>query len=215
MKITILTSDVGHPVYAHLVRWQQETRAAHVVELVTTVDALAGGDILFLISCHHIVRASDRARYRAALVVHASDVPRGRGWSPLAWQIVEGKNEIVVSLLEASDKVDRGDIWARETLHFEGHELVDEIHAALFAAELRLMDFTVKNLDRVTPRPQGEAEASYYRRRTPADSRLDPDKSIAEQFDLLRVADPVRFPAFVDLRGHRYIVRIEKAGQDR
>jgi methionyl-tRNA formyltransferase len=29
---------------------------------------------------------------------------------------------------------------------------------------------------------------------------------------LLRVADPQRFPAFFDLRGHRYLVRIEKAG---
>ena len=42
------------------------------------------------------------------------------------------------------------------------------------------------------------------------DSRLDPSRSIAEQFDLLRVADPQRFPAFFDLRGHRYLVRLKK-----
>jgi len=60
--------------------------------------------------------------------------------------------------------------------------------------------------------PQDERPPSYYRRRTPDDSRLDPSRSIAEQFDLLRVADPQRFPAFFDLRGHRYVVRIEKAG---
>ena len=47
------------------------------------------------------------------------------------------------------------------------------------------------------------------RRRTPGSIS---SRSIAEQFDLLRVADPQRFPAFFDLRGHRYLVRIEKAG---
>jgi methionyl-tRNA formyltransferase len=61
-----------------------------------------------------------------------------------------------------------------------------------------------------TPKPQDDRAPTYYRRRTPEDSRLDPQRSIAEQFDLLRVVDPDRFPAFFDLCGHRYVVRIEK-----
>ena len=57
--------------------------------------------------------------------------------------------------------------------------------------------------------PYRTAEEPQDRRQ---DSRLDPHRPIADQFDLLRVADPDRFPAFFDLRGHRYLVRIEKAG---
>ena len=59
------------------------------------------------------------------------------------------------------------------------------------------------------PRPQ-VGNPSYYRRRTPADSALDPNASLASQFDLLRVADYHRFPAYMDLRGHRYVITIEK-----
>lgn len=209
MKISVLCSSPDHPVHPHLVRWCEIRRAAHQVELVENAADLNGGDLLFLISCVEIVPAGLRARYRASLVAHASDLPRGRGWSPLVWQILEGRDVITVSLLEAADPVDSGAIWHQVQLHFQGHELADEIHAALFAAELALMDYAVDHLDIVQPRPQA-GTPSHYRRRTPEDSRLDPALSLAEQFNLLRVADPDRYPAFFDHLGHRYEVRITK-----
>jgi methionyl-tRNA formyltransferase len=64
----------------------------------------------------------------------------------------------------------------------------------------------------VQPAPQDASVApTYHPRRTPAMSELDPHKTIAEQFDLLRVADPDRYPAFFHFRGHRYVLKIEKA----
>ena len=171
---------------------------------------LLGGDILFLISCHEIVGKDVRDLYKSTLVIHASDLPQGRGWSPHVWQIVEGKNQIPVTLLEAEDQVDSGAIWKQLLLSFEGHETCEEINQALFLAELELMDFAVSNLDKIVPRQQDQREPTYYRKRTPEDSKLDPDRSIAEQFDLIRVADVNRFPAFFDFRGHRYTLRITK-----
>jgi len=212
MKITVLCSSRAHPVFPHLERWRAAQADRHqvaLVEAVAQVEALGRGDILFLISCHEILPPRLRALYRAALVIHASDLPRGRGWSPLVWQILEGRNDIPVTLLEAADPVDSGAIWHQVWLHFQGHELVDEIHAALFAAELELMDYAVANLGSVCPRPQ-IGEPSHYRRRLPEDSRLDPKRSLAEQFNLLRVADPDRYPAFFDHLGQRYALRISK-----
>ena len=75
---------------------------------------LAGGEILFLVSCNEIIGKDVRDRYMATLVIHASDLPKGRGWSPHIWQIIEGKKEIMVSLLEAEDAVDSGAIWAKK-----------------------------------------------------------------------------------------------------
>jgi methionyl-tRNA formyltransferase len=212
MKVSVLCSSASHPVYPHLEGWVKRARAAHDVELVQKKAELSGGDVLFLISCHEIISAADRQAYGASLVIHASDLPVGRGWSPHIWQIVEGKNEIVVSMIEAQDKVDTGAIWAQRPLVLEGHELHDEINEKLFAIELELMDEALSKFGRATPTAQDDRAPSYYPKRTPADSRLDPERPIAEQFDLLRVADPARFPAFFDLRGHRYVVRIEKAG---
>ena len=209
MRISILCSDPSHPVHPRLVQWCEAHRSLHTVELVDRVDRLSGGDVLFLISCNEIIDATVRERYRASLVIHASNLPEGRGWSPLNWQILEGRNDIVVTLLEVVDQVDSGPIWHQAGLHFSGHELMDEINAALFDAELALMDFAVANLETVQPRPQS-GNASYYRRRTPADSRLDVNRSIADQFNQLRVADANRYPAFFDYRGHRYEIILRK-----
>jgi methionyl-tRNA formyltransferase len=210
MKISVLCSDTSHAIYPHLKNWVKGASAHHDVELLQKKAELTGGDILFLISCHEIISSRDRQKYATSLVIHASDLPEGRGWSPHIWQILEGRSDIVVSLIEAQDEVDCGPIWAQRHLVLEGHELGDEINDKLFAIELDLMDQALEIGGRTMPQPQDDRTPSYYRRRTPEDSRLDPHRSIAEQFDLLRVADPIRFPAFFDLHGHRYFVRVEK-----
>lgn len=210
MRISVLCSDPAHPIHPLLARWCEVRRVSHAVELVHSKAELSGGDLLFLISCQEIIDAAVRANYRASLVIHASDLPRGRGWSPLVWQLLEGCDDIVITLLEAVDEVDGGAIWHQEQLHFAGHELVDEINVALFGAELALMDYAVANLETIQPRPQ-EGVPSYYRRRTPEDSRLDPRRSLADQFNLLRVADAARYPAFFDHLGQRYEIILRKA----
>jgi len=210
MKISVLCSSTSHPIYPRLESWVRDAGAGHDVELLQKAAGLSGGDILFLISCHEIVSLRDREKYGRVLVIHSSDLPEGRGWSPQIWQILSGRNDLVVSLIEAHDNVDAGPICAQRRLMFEGHELYDEINARLFSAWIELMDYAVANAGHLTPAPQDDRTPTYLRRRTPEDSRLDPDQSIAAQFELLRVADPARFPAFFDFRGHRYFVRISK-----
>ncbi|ODT77419.1 MAG: UDP-glucuronic acid dehydrogenase [Pelagibacterium sp. SCN 64-44] len=211
MKIAILCSSPAHPVNAWLERWIARHAGNHDIALLRRVEELEAGDILFLISCTQLVSRAHRARFANTLVIHASDLPRGRGWSPHIWTIVEGGRQIVVSLLEAEDKVDSGAIWAKLTLDIPPHFLADEINAALFDAELNLMDRALELYGTNPGTPQaGDVEPSYYRQRTPEDSRLDPDKSITEQFDLIRVCDPQRFPAFFELHGHRYKLTLEK-----
>ena len=91
-------------------------------------------------------------------------------------------------------------------------ELVDELRSAQAEATLRLCREFVAGypFSGDISRAQ-EGEPSYYARRRPADSRLDPDKTLREQFNLLRVADPDRYPAFFELAGRRYEVRISAA----
>ncbi|MFO7736161.1 MAG: hypothetical protein R6W70_08115, partial [bacterium] len=62
------------------------------------------------------------------------------------------------------------------------------------------------------PVPQN-GESSVWPKRTPADSELDVDKTIAEQFDLLRTVNNRDFPAFFRYRGERYTMRITKKGR--
>jgi methionyl-tRNA formyltransferase len=213
VKISVVCSDAAHPIFPHLQHWCAERGAIHSVELVTRISELPGGDLLFLISCSEIVPAALRNCYQAALVIHASDLPAGRGWSPLVWQILEGRSDIAVALLEAVDPVDSGAVWQKRWLHFDGTELHDELNRALFAVELELMDYALENFGKVQPMQQNEVGASWYPRRSPEDSKLDPERSLAEQFDLLRVVDPERYPAYFEYRGASYDVVIKKRGK--
>lgn len=211
MKIDVVCSDPNHPVMSYLSEWRQAPcNEIHDIHVVHDVSAVTGGDIMFLLSCSQVIDDVIKKQYRHCLVLHASDLPRGRGWSPYIWNILEGDNELTVCVLEADLPVDSGDIWLRKRFSLQGHELLPEIYSLLFAAEISLMNEVINRLSDIQPEQQDASKASNYPRRTPEDSRLDPDKSIAEQFDLLRVVDTDRFPAFFELHGQRYILTIKK-----
>jgi len=210
MRISILCSDSKHPVYTYLSDWCEKKSLSHEIELVSEVDSLTAGDLLFLISCTTIITTEVREKYISSLVVHASDLPNGRGWSPLVWQVLEGRDEIIVSLIEAADPIDSGKIWGQRVLLLEGHELVHEINNKLFDIELELMDYAIDCFRQIKPKEQKEIAATYYRKRVPEDSRVDPEKTISSQFDLLRVCDPERYPAFFEFRGCEYEFKIFK-----
>lgn len=212
MKISVLCSDKEHPIQSRLREWCERQRAANDVELVLKSSDLSGGDILFLISCHEIIGPRVRDRYSTALVIHASDLPEGKGWSPHVWSVLGGADHLTLTLFQADDGLDTGPIWKKVRVELEGHELCDEINDKLFAAELALMDFAVANAGTVKPQPQ-PAGGSMFPRRKPEDSRIDPHRPLAEQFNLLRVADPERYPAFFDLAGHRYEIALRKRRQ--
>ncbi len=211
MKISFLCSDAKHPICGYLNKWIEGKRDYHDIELVHAKSDISGGDILFLVSCTEIVTAADRGQYHNCLILHASDLPIGRGWSPHIWEISRGADRITLSLLEAEDKVDSGRIWKKKQIPIPKHALWDEINNRLFEAEIDLIDFAVNQYDAVEPKIQAEdIEATYYPRRNPEDSRIDPSRSLIEQFNLIRVCDPNRFPAFFEYLGHRYTLKIEK-----
>ena len=55
-------------------------------------DMPSGGDIAFFLGCTRIASPKVLSKNSFNIVVHASDLPKGRGFSPLKWQILEGKN---------------------------------------------------------------------------------------------------------------------------
>ena len=211
MKISILCSDSSHPVNGYLEKWSLEAKDSHVISILREKSELIGGDILFLISCSEIIDEAERKKFRYCLVIHASDLPKGKGWSPYIWDILNGNEKITISLIEAEDKLDTGRIWEKISVPIPKHYLWDEINDVLFKAEIDLIEYAIINLDQVNPKPQPlSKKSSYYRKRTPSDSKVDPNLSISQQFDLIRVCDPIRYPAYFEHLDHKYKLTIEK-----
>jgi methionyl-tRNA formyltransferase len=172
-------------------------------------DDIGRGSLAFFLGCTQLAPASVLERNQYNLVVHESDLPRGRGFSPLSWQTLEGSNHIAVCLLEAVEEADAGPVFMREQLHFEGHELNGELREAQGRMTAGMVMRFLAQEAPANPEPQAGAP-TWYPKRMPADSALDVDRSIREQFELLRVVDNERYPAFFELRGHRYRLRIDK-----
>lgn len=165
------------------------------------------GDILIMLSCNRIFKELTLNKHN--LIVHESDLPRGRGMSPFTWQILEGKNRIPVTLLEASDELDAGVIYDQTYIDLNGCELVDEWRALQAKATINL----IRRFISIYPKVEGKeqvGEPTYYRSRTIEDSRLNVDQTIEEQFSLLRVVDNNRYPAWFERNGVRYKVEITK-----
>jgi methionyl-tRNA formyltransferase len=184
-------------------------RDGHSVEWVHAPGELRGGDYCFFLGCGQLVPAAIRARYRHNLVVHESALPHGKGWSPLTWQVLEGRTEIPVTLIEAAERVDSGLIYAEEIIRLAGDELVTELRARQAAATLTLCRRFVQDYPQCLAQARAQSgEESFYARRRPEDSRLEPARTLAEQFNQLRVADNDRYPAFFEHQGRRYRLAI-------
>jgi methionyl-tRNA formyltransferase len=209
MNISILTTSTEHPVNAYLGKWAEKNKN-HQVSIVHLKKELISGDILFLISCSEIISKLERGKFKKTLVVHASDLPYGRGWSPYVWEIINGATDITLSLLEAGDKVDTGDIWKKVNVSIPKTTLFDEINEVIFNSELELMDFAIENYHTIEPKKQLNIDSECWPKRSPKDSEIDINQTIFEQFDLIRVCDPQRFPAYFYKDGVRFNIAIEK-----
>lgn len=168
---------------------------------------LQHGDVAFFLSCMKIASPEILARSRRNIVVHESALPHGRGFSPLVWQILEGKNDIPVTMIEAAAAVDAGNILMQRRLRLDGTELNETIRQRLGDLIVEMCLEFLRRDPLPIGRPQ-EGEPTWYRRRYPRDSRIDPERSIAEQFDLFRVVNNEAYPAFFEWRGRRYILKI-------
>ena len=60
--------------------------------------------VTIFFSYFKIVKKSILLRSKYNLIVHESNLPKGRGMSPINWQILEDKSKIYFSLIEANEK---------------------------------------------------------------------------------------------------------------
>ncbi|MGI9519645.1 MAG: hypothetical protein ACR2NP_21510, partial [Pirellulaceae bacterium] len=182
-------------------------------ELRRAADELTPGDVVFLLGCTRMVPAKVLNLNKRNLVVHESDLPRGRGFAPISWQVLADSDKVTICLLEAARDADAGDVFLRHRLSLRGDELCDELRTMQGRATVEICLEYLRA--RSEPRPMSQhGEPTWLPRRTPEDSRLDADKSLREQFNLLRICDNQRYPAFFELDGNRYELRITKAAAD-
>ncbi|NWH04977.1 formyltransferase family protein [Desulfobacter latus] len=182
-------------------------RPVHNVAVCYCRSEIQSGSFLFMLGCTKILPPEYLDLNKHNIVIHESDLPRGRGWSPVSWQVLEGKNKIPVSLFEAGRDMDSGDIYLKDEIILEGGELLPEIKKKQGIKTIEMIIEFIDKWPNLVAVPQ-RGEATLYRKRTIRDDRLDIDKPLKHLFNQLRIVDNEKYPAWFEINGMQYQLKI-------
>ena len=128
---------------------------------------------------------------------HMTDVPYGRGGSPLQNLIMAGKTETKLSALRMVEELDAGPVYLKCPMDLHGS--AEEIYK-------RCTNLSWDMIDEITatnPAPvEQSGEVVTFKRRTPSQSKLPDDVSLHQMHDHIRMLDAPGYPhAFVEHGG--------------
>ena len=130
------------------------------------------------------------------VIFHMTDLPYGRGGSPLQNLIQRGHKETKISALRCVAELDAGPIYLKRPLSLEG-SASEIFHRAANVIEAMITEIIDKNPD---PRPQ-QGESTVFLRRTPEQSNLCEAQisDLNDYFDFIRMLDAPTYPlAFIE-----------------
>ena len=141
---------------------------------------------------------------------HMTDVPYGRGGSPLQNLISRGHSETKLSALRMVPELDAGPVYMKRTLTLEGtaHEIFTRCARTIFDMIEEIV------VEQPEPVPQSGTPVVFPRRR-PEDSRLPHGASPRALYDQIRMLDAEGYPrAFLDYGDFRLEFRDARLKDD-
>jgi methionyl-tRNA formyltransferase len=120
---------------------------------------------------------------------HMTDLPYGRGGSPLQNLISRGHRETTLTALRMTSEVDAGPIYAKRPLSLEGSA------AEIFDRSAPLVCELIEWIVQVEPDPEPQAgEPTVFHRRKPEESEVPSDLSATQLHDHIRMLDAPGYP---------------------
>jgi methionyl-tRNA formyltransferase len=168
------------------------------------VDEIAPRYIFFL---HWSWRVPDEIVDRYECVCfHMTDLPFGRGGSPLQNLIVRGHRETMLTALRMGKEFDAGPVYLKKLLSLEGG--AEEIYLRAGRLSARMIEHMTQH----EPKPVAQRGTPVvFKRRKPEESEIKPAASLEELYDFIRMLDAEGYPrAFLNHGGFRY--ELSRAG---
>ena len=172
-----------------------------------------GGDICFFLACTKIVPKKYLQYHKHNLVIHHSDLPKGRGSSPLVWQIIEGRNKIVFTLFEAAEEIDTGDIYSQSILDLKGYELLSEIFLKRWNVEQKMILEFLEQYPNLSAKKQ-VGTSTFYRRRNFNDDTIDINKPLINYINNFRISDNEKWPLNFEYLNEKFYLKIYRENED-
>ena len=182
-------------------------RTGETFHLITSPEALTTERLsaiapryVFFPHWSHKVPAEIHEHYEC-VIFHMTDLPYGRGGSPLQNLIQRGHQDTVISALRCVDEMDAGPIYMKEPLSLAGSA------TEIFQRAVGVIESMIDTMVQEQPKPEPQTgEPVYFKRRKPPESDLTAaaPTSLGEFFDFIRMLDADGYPrAYIDMQDHR------------
>jgi len=203
MKYVLATSRPWNEILAR----RLEEQTGHCFHLITRKDELSLEDLrkiqpryVFFPHWSYIVPEEVFNAYEC-VIFHMTDLPYGRGGSPLQNLIQRGHKETRISALRCTKEMDAGPIYLKRPLCLEGAA------SEIFLRAAGIIEEMIEEIVRKEPTPLTQKGGPVlFQRRTPEESDLARAsvRDLNDFFDFIRMLDAEGYPrAFLNVHDHR------------
>ncbi|MES2556003.1 MAG: formyltransferase family protein [Bacteroidota bacterium] len=128
------------------------------------------------------------------VVFHMTDLPYGRGGSPLQNLITRGHTSTKISAIKVEEGIDTGAVYLKEPLDLHG-TATEILERASGVIRDMISSILLEN-----PVPEAQIGTPVlFKRRTPQDGNLAPLESVGQVYDYIRMLDGEGYPnAFLE-----------------
>ena len=114
-------------------------------------------------------------------------------------------------LQKLKKKTDSGKIYFKKTVKINNNLLFDEIKKIQFNNNMNLIVKFIKKYkkNKFIKSNKQVGKSTYYKKRAPIQNKININKSIKSQFDIMRISDNLFYPNFFYHRGRKYYLKIK------
>lgn len=136
----------------------------------------------------------------SCVVFHMTDLPYGRGGSPLQNLIARGHKETMISAIKVTEKLDGGPVYMKKPLSLAGS--AQEIF--IRCAEIVFGEMIPIFLKGIPAAAEQVGEPVVFKRRKPEEGKITGDMSPEKIYDYIRMLDAEGYPrAYLDYGSYR------------
>ncbi|MDA8533229.1 formyltransferase family protein [Candidatus Pelagibacter bacterium] len=208
-KVTFLIDKNNNWIEQSLIKYKFNLEKKYSFHIQKNYKKIKNQDIVIALSYTKILPKSFLTKNHLNIVVHSSKLPRDKGFSPVFYQVLRGENTIFLSLIEMAEKVDSGDILFQTKYKLNSSGLNEEIREKQANATFKIIKKFLTNYPNIHRKKQIGKE-SFNKRRTYFSNKLNIDKTIKSQFNIMRVAHNEYYPINFNYKNKIYILKIYK-----
>ena len=150
---------------------------------------------IFIPHWSHIIPKEIFLAYEC-IVFHMTDLPFGRGGSPLQNLISRGIYETKISAIKVDKGIDTGDIYLKEDLNLDGSatQIFEKCNSIIYKMIVKIIKNNIKPFSQV-------GKVVNFKRRTAKESDISKLESLIQVYDYIRMLDADGYPkAFIETK---------------